>query len=278
MKFDRRLINGLAWAGLGLVIAVPVADVATSALAGKMTAPVLSVMPITSVAPATVAAQAVETPAVDVAVAAPAVTPRPADAPVGEPAVAAVKPVTGVEKFTSAGKQLPSYISDAGAAVVETPTVAAVGKPPAVTPTMTGVETAAAKPKAPEAEAPEVALATPALPTFEADPPVPMPASARPLPSPVPAVVAVSPQPPVLIIDEPTVKPKKRVTRVQAGSNLDEMVGPDELAQWESGPLSEFLAKRRGSSATFYDEVADPPLFQDAPVEGFPDGGFHTFN
>ena len=270
MMFDRRIANGLAWGGLFLVIAVPLADFATSSLTGKVAVPVMSVSPKGLVA---VTADAIDEPRVMPAAQEVAVTP--------------VTPQSPLDRFTQSGKKLPSYISDEAAPV-------ALTEPVDVAPEETATTAPAMRPKAKVViKSPTTEVAAIRTPTPEPEPevlfgapPVPMPVSARPLPPPVTELATVevterlttpdAAEP--LILPEPKKKPRKpKKTVAQAESrNFDEMVGPEELAEWESGTLSDFLAERRGSQVTFEEGFDDPSLFSDDQVEN--SGEFFVFD
>jgi len=234
MPIDRRITNGLAWAGAALVVAIPVADFATSQFGTQAPQQVAVVEPAVAVKP----------PAEDEAIVAVLPTPssqRPAPVAVAEtpakpepvaPAAPEARPdpVTTasagntasngsvVDDFISSGRPLPSYITGsetaapAPSASVGTPTVA---KPQPTTP----------------------AVVTPApAPVTEQVAAVP-PSRVVGFPTPVaqrPSALAVRPQtvaqPPLVIESTPPV------------------ITADDLDDWESGPLSEFLARRQAGA------------------------------
>jgi hypothetical protein len=256
MKMDRRLTNGLAWAGALLVIGIPAADYITGALAGAGTPNI-----------AVVDAEPVSTPT-------PAsTTPAPVAATEAPKPAAATKPQavasTGgaVDGFLQSGKPLPSYITGGDA-----PATAAPAKP-------------ATTPAAPVVKPPVQAVTTPAPVTTTPAPvgqvaalppakvaPTPMPLSMRPQPVTVPLA---SNQP--LIIDQPTVAP---IVPVQQQPN--DLVTSEDLDDWESGPLNEFLARRGQQSSATYRVQQNQPVPQDngfwldegprnnRPVQGYP--------
>ena len=247
MQFDRRITNGLAWAGLFIVVAVPVADAVSGQLMGE---------------PASVAVASIDaTPALVAPIPAP-LSQRP-HAPVARPVVetaavaparpvapAAVKPAAAanpaVDSFLSSGKPLPSYITaEPGAkpqqAAAAPAAIPAQTKPAATAPVQTAAipSTPAAAPVAtPVAVDPiEVATLTPAKIA-----PMPMPLSMRPKP------VSRS------LANEDIVLPPE----VVAGNDARPVV-VDDLQDWESGPLSEFLAQRQRSSAVVTQDDGDRP-------------------
>lgn len=217
MQIDRRFTNGLAWAGVLLVVGVPAADLVMGQFSG---------------APERVAVVAPQVPLPaplnqrpDAAVAANAAA-KPDLAPVAAPAQTA----DAVGTYLQSGRQLPSYITDAGAPAA--PAQVAATAPPARTPVVTTpAQTEPAKPD-------PVTVA--AIPPRKVAP-VPMPLSMRPQPVSVALV-----QDPVVI--PPGVGP---APVVQQPVN----VTAADLEDWETGPLSEFLARRQGQAGNAY---ADP--------------------
>jgi hypothetical protein len=229
---NRRITSGLAWAGLLIVLAVPTADFISQQFAPR---DALSVTPGK----------------------APAAAPKKA-APVAE-----VVPETKKKK-------LPSYISDAKDG--ETLEDVAVAKPaakPEVAP-FAVKPVAVAKPAPVVTSGPKVVIAAPSKPvlnvpaptevastTTEINPPIPMPATMRPR-------VAVT---------QPVAEPEDiiatgSITPVNESGYApdDEIVTDEDLADWESGPLSEFLAKRRGASGdTASDYDPDGYFLSDGP-------------
>lgn len=230
MKLDRRFTNGLAWAGVLLVIGVPTADLLSAQFSGEASRP----------AAGQVAANTQSAPV-------PAPLSQRPDAPAAKPeaqvaATTPAKPATtqsasAVDSFLQSGKPLPSYITGAGAVPakpaqvattpVATPPAApanvAVTTPPVRTPIVT---TPAAVDPVQVASIPKVA-------------PVPMPLSMRPASRQIPVTVAA---PTNDVYVPPIVAPQPPA-----------MVTSADLDDWETGPLSEFLAKKngqRGSSAT----------------------------
>jgi hypothetical protein len=264
MKIDRRITNGLAWAGLFVVVAVPVADAVSRQLMGDepqfAVATVAELPRETAPVPAPLS-QRPHAPAIETAAIAPV---QPAVvkpvAPAAAKPVAAANPV--VDSFLSSGKKLPSYITGADAEPAQAVVAPAPVKPvaPAMTkPVVAPVETAVVAPAqpvvapaAPVAIDPvEVASLTPANVA-----PMPMPLSMRPAPMTRPLATAPG-------NDEIVLPPE-----VLANNNARPAV-VDDLRDWESGPLSEFLARRQAqqqSSAT----VTSDGSFQDGYYD---DGG-----
>jgi len=240
MQIDRRIINGLAWAGAALVVLVPAADYVSRAL--KAPAPQLAVVQEEEPAPALVAPPATTPAKPEVAVSAPAPAPAPVESrPAAEPAVAAAAPTervaggSAVDTYLQSGRKLPSYISDSAATSAATPAVAPSA--PTVTP-----PPVAATPAAP-AETPRVETA--ALPQKIA--PVPMPLSMRPRSVERPVVVATPPAVEAPLIIETPQQP---------------VVTADDLRDWESGPLADFLAQRgQGPREVVVPEDYDPDGF-----------------
>lgn len=235
MPIDRRITNGLAWAGALAVVAIPVADAALRQFEPR-SAPQVAVIeeqaetpslptPV-SQRPAPVVAS-VENPVVSQS---PAPQVKPPAKPVVAPdpvttASAAAPSGDAVDDFLQSGRALPSYISDGGAAApAQTASVAPVSTAkPGPAPTTTS-------PTIP-VPAPEQVAAVPRtrIVTF------PTPVTERPASVPRSQVAA---QPP-LVIDTQTPVPVDTGTPVITASDLDD---------WESGPLSEFLARRQGTS------------------------------
>lgn len=243
---DRRLTNGLAWAGALLVIGIPAADYLTRALDTGATPSVAVVEPQTPATPSPVVQPVA--PTVETA-AAPVVTvPKPA-----APAPVAQRSGSAVDDFVQSGRALPSYITGAekpaavaatpARPVIETPAATASVRPTIVTPDVA----------IPVAPGEQIA----ALPARIA--PVPMPLSMRPAPVTVP--LAPSGAAP-LIIDQanaPIVNPG--VVPPQAVQPGD-YVSAEDLADWESGPLSDFLARRQQQSSATYVVRPNEPVYE----------------
>ncbi len=236
MQIDRRITNGLAWAGALLVVAIPVADYVSGQFGtpdqqvAVVDAQVIAPQPApASQRPQQVAARpAITTPAAP-ATTAPAAVPEPDRVVTASTNAPAAKPNGDVvDSFIQSGRALPSYISDAPAAPT-TPARQPIAVPSvaATPPTQPATQPAAVPATV------EVAAVTPAKTA-----PIPMPASMRPA---TPA--------PVLVVDEP-------VRTVTPG-----MVSASDLEDWESGPLSEFLARRQQQNRDVVVDDYDPDGF-----------------
>lgn len=243
MKMDRRLTNGLAWAGALLVIGIPAADYITGTFAssGTPSVAVVDASPVAAEATAVVPPAAPKPVVTDV----PKTAPTPAAKP--QAVASASDPVSA---FQQSGKPLPSYITGGGSASTVAPAK------PVTQPTVQQPTQAVTTP-APTTATPAPAEQVAALPAKAA--PTPMPLSMRPQPVTVPLA---SNQPP-LIIDQPTAAP---VAPVQ--QQPDNLVTAQDLEDWESGPLNEFLARRgQQSSATYR-------VQQNAPAPAYDGNGF----
>ena len=205
MQIDRRILNGLAWAGVALVVGVPLADYVSGKFGDE--APQVAVIEPAAPAPVTPPPAATET-----AVVAPA---KPAADPVSKPQA---QTADVVDKFVQGGRPLPSYISggDAPAAPAQT----------ATTPTRPVITTT----PAPVVIDPVQVAAIPKVA------PIPMPLSMRPMP------VAVVPPSAVVV-------PQQQAVVVPGGN-----VTAEDLEDWESGPLSEFLAARERQTSSDYQQ------------------------
>jgi hypothetical protein len=236
MNIDRRITNGLAWAGVLLVVGIPAADLLSARLMDRPAVPEQVQAVVVAPMPAPLSqrpAVPVAKPAAQVA----AVTPT-------KPAVSLTKPVAApaaqtadaVDAFLQSGRPLPSYITDADAPAAPRQVAAT---PPARPPIAT----------------------TPATPTAVVDPievaaippqkvaPIPMPLSMRPQPVAVALVRDPVVIPPGLAPAEPAVivRPPANVTAA-------------DLQDWETGPLADFLAQRQASN-TYVDPTVDADGF-----------------
>ena len=260
MKIDRRVTNGLAWAGVLLVVGVPTADLLSAQFMGDPArASAVQVAPaqvaaVERIAPipaplsqrpaAPVARPEIEVAAVTPAkpVVAPVVNAAPAK-PVEQVAVVTpAQPVTAapatppaadtadaVNAWLNSGKPLPSYITDESqpAQAVATPARTPIVTTPAAQPAIDPVQVASI---------PQPKTA-----------PMPMPLSMRPHPVIATPVAAVGPAGDLIVA------PTRPGPRPPANINAD------ELEDWESGPLSEFLEQRQAQagqdqSDPYYDE------------------------
>ncbi|QQR34508.1 hypothetical protein JI749_08860 [Devosia oryziradicis] len=252
MNIDRRITNGLAWAGVLLVVGVPTADLLSAQFMGKPAAPAPEQIAIVRpVAP--VPAPLSQRPAAPVAEQVAAVAPAKPVAEPAKPAVASTKPVVApatqtadaVDAFLQSGRQLPSYIT--GADVPASP--AAPTTVAATTPTRPVISTTPAPVTQPPAVDPiEVASIAP-----QKVAPTPMPLSMRPKPVPVALV-----RDPVVI--PPALTPAPSTGAVRPPANVTSA----DLQDWETGPLSDFLAQRQAGQAVdadgfFLDEAPQRP-------------------
>ena len=242
---DRRLTNGLAWAGALLVIGIPAADYITGTFASSSTpsVAVVDAAPVAAEAAAVVPLAAPKPSAADV----PNTAPTPAAKP--QAVASASDPVSA---FQQAGKPLPSYITGGDTPAATTAPAQAVTRPAAQQPAQ------AVTTPSPVSATPAPVEQVAALPAKMA--PTPMPLSMRPQPVTVPLA---SNQPP-LIIDQPTAAAPVAPVQPQP----DDLVTAQDLEDWESGPLNEFLARRgQQSSATYR-------VQQNAPAPAYDSNGF----
>ncbi|WP_108396562.1 hypothetical protein [Devosia submarina] len=266
MQMNRRLTNGLAWAGAFLVVGVPAADLLSAQLLGDRTAPPAAQVAV--IEPQTVApvpAPQNQRPAakpVEVA----AVEPKaPAAAAPAEPAASE----DVVDKFVQSGKPLPSYITGAPAQAAAPKPAPAAAPKPAQTAAVQPAPVSAPKPEQPAPVSPPQNAAAPAAPAPigpqpapaapPADPvqtasipaktaPVPMPLSMRPKPVAVAAANPVVNQP-AFVVNEPVFVPPT-VERVPSRE-----ITAEDLEDWETGPLADFLARREAP------RQAEAPVF-----------------
>ena len=221
MSIDRRITNGLAWAGVFIVVGIPAADLLSAQFAGDPAPAQVAVIEPVAPVPAPLnqrPATPVAKPAIEVAM-----SPKPAmpAAPVAEPAaVSATQTADVVEAYLQSGRALPSYINGG-----ETPAPAEVA---ATAPERTPIVSTAD----PAVDPVEVAAIAP-----QKVAPVPMPLSMRPAPVVVPAAVVIPPG---------VGLPPANVTAA-------------DLQDWETGPLSEFLAEREQRAGHAYAEPAYDP-------------------
>ncbi len=147
-----------------------------------------------------------------------------------------------VDKFLQSGKKLPAYISDGDA--VQPAAAAAPAKAPAI--------------KAPAIAGPTTVAGAPA----EA-PPVPLPRSARPQGTQVAALPAAEEKP--LVIDENQLqRDQAAVDRFPLSDSRGDVVTSDQLEEWDTGSLAEYL-ERKGlmteTSRRNLDRSRDPDGF-----------------
>jgi hypothetical protein len=206
MKLDGKMKGGLAWAGLVVILAVPAADMLVGKSGANTAATATAVTASVPSAKPTLKLPVAKTPAVT------------STDPIQ---TASVQDGAVVDKFVKSGKKLPSYISDGDAVATETkqpvPTLKPVTTTPAISPT-------------------EVATAP------VGDPPIPLPRSARPKATQV-ASLPTEEQP--LIVDETKVKQQERAAVVPFPmSDEDNVVTGDQLEEWDSGSLADYLERK----------------------------------
>ena len=242
MKLDRRITNGLAWAGVILVVGVPTADLLSAQFSGDATPARAQVAVVEPVAPMPAPlsqrpAAPVAKPVTEVAVATPA---KPV-APAVTPPASAPQTAGVVNNFLQSGKALPSYITGASSTSVPAQVAAT---PPVRTPIVT-----TPAPVAPGVDPIQVAAIPP-----QKVAPMPMPLSMRPAPIRVPVATAM-PSVPGDIVIPPGLVPVQPLDTVTAA----------DLDDWETGPLSEYLAKKqgRGSSANVTSDYDPDGFFLD---------------
>ena len=246
MQINRRVTNGLAWAGLFLVVGIPAADLLSAQFMGEQESITVASVPSDRIAP--MPAPLSQRPAAPTQTAAVAPA-KPAVAPAaGKPAAA--DPV--VDGFLASGRKLPSYITGADTAAPAPPVATAATAPTQVAAAPKPVVPVTAAPIAstPAVVPPNQAATTPASATPGIDPiqvaslgsqkiaPVPMPLSMRPANQVVAAKPsnAINPSNPLGVA--PVVVPSQSAQAYPP-------VGMDDLEDWESGPLSDFLAERQ---------------------------------
>lgn len=241
MNIDRRITNGLAWAGVLLVVGVPTADLLSAQFLGNPAAPapaqVAMVRPVAPI-PAPLSqrpAAPVAKPVEQVAVVTPA---KPAVAPVKPVVASAAQTADAVDAFLQSGRPLPGYITEA-----ESP--AAASQVATTTPARPIITTT---PAAPPAAVDPIEVAS--IPHKVA--PTPMPLSMRPQP----VAVALVRDP---VVIPPGLTPAQPAGVVRPPAN----VTAADLQDWETGPLADFLADRQGSSVDadgfFLDEGPSRP-------------------
>ena len=242
MQIDRRITNGLAWAGAFLVVGVPAADLLSAQFLGDR--------------PAQIAV-------IDERPTAPTPAPRaqrPQAKPVEVAAVAPAKSTDVVENFVQSGKKLPSYISDAPAenpvAPAAKPTETATVKPEAIAPAKPTQTAAAPAPT-------RIPILTDPVETASISPkiaPVPMPLSMRPQPVVVATAKPVAPSV-VFPANEPVFVPPS----VQPAPQAE--ITAEDLEDWETGPLADFLARRQAPQqariAPRYNDDEEPFFYSD---------------
>lgn len=242
MQLDRRKItNGLAWAGAALIVAIPAADLIARQFSSEPVQQVAIVEQETQSPAAELPTASTERPATTPA--APAAnttsTPKPAVTP-----AASASSGDAVDDFLQSGRELPSYISGGGSTPASAPAPAPI---PAPSPPSVSQPTQTASLPAQQTQPIQPAATQPARPQITPPRAVigfPTPVSERPriatAPAPVNPAPVVQPASPPLIIE-----------------NSGPVVTAQDLEDWETGPLSDFLANRGGQGQ------AQPPANYD---------------
>lgn len=223
MALNSKLIGGLAWTGLVLVLAVPSADLVSSQLTPK------SSLAMT------------------------ADTDQVQTGSISDP----------VDAYVRTGKPMPSYISDAPAAVSEIPAVPAAPKPTVKIVPPTG--TAGQQP---------VTVTVPTTPTMPASIPVETEVAAVQPIAPVPYPASMRPKAPIVtdpivtssVGNEETVAATTPPTGRPKAPIEQRYVTEEELAEWDSGSLAEYLESRG---------LIEEAAYNDGSTAGYdPDGFF----
>ncbi len=239
MKLDAKLKGGLAWAGLFVILAVPAADMMFSKSGASND---------TAAATAATAVSTTSKPALTLPVAKPAVDTDPVQtASVGNPGA--------VDKYLESGRKLPSYISDGDSASMPTAPAPVTLKP--VAPVTTPV--AATAPSTVTSAPTEVATAAPE----QATPPMPLPRSARPQTT---AVASLPAREQPLIVDETRLNNQAAVDRFPL-SDEGGIVRGDQLEEWDSGSLADYLERRGLLSGSSAPTVQEDEFYRDVPSQ-----------
>jgi len=233
MQIDRRITNGLAWAGAFLVVGVPTADLLSAQFLGDRTAPTAQIAVVEERPSAPTPAPQAQRP-----------EPKPVEVAAVAPAKPAAQNTDVVENFVQSGRKLPSYISDAPAekpvAPAAKPAEAATVKPEVTAPAKP-TQTAAAPAPTRTPIITDPAPATDPVETASISPkvaPMPMPLSMRP--QPVAVATANTAAPSVLFpANEPVFVPPS----VQPAPQAE--ITAEDLEDWETGPLADFLERRQ---------------------------------
>jgi hypothetical protein len=225
MKLDGKVKGGLAWAGLVVILAVPAANM----VVGNPTSGAANSAVTTADAGAT-------KPLLKVPAAA-----KPAATDPIETASVTTDPV---DKLLSKGKKLPSYISDGDGA---TPSASTTDKPTAP------VKLKPISPTTPIKAPTEVATVAPTE-----TPPVPLPRDARPKATAVASLPAAEKP---LILDENKVKQQENAAVEPFPLSDDEVVTGDQLEEWDSGSLADYLERKGLLSQTSAEDSYDPDGF-----------------
>ncbi len=221
MQLDRRTItNGLAWAGAALIIAIPAADLIARQFSSE---PQVAVVEDATTRPAPdLPTASAERPAP--ATSNSAATPAPQSVATS-PAQANATSGDAVDTYLQSGRELPSYISG-GSGGASAPA-------PVQTAAVPAQQTQSVQPPATQNQQPARPVITPpravsGFPTPVSERPRVVAAQTPVIQPAVPAPVA-QPAVPPLIINTPA-----------------PVVTAQDLEDWETGPLSDFLANRNG--------------------------------
>ncbi len=225
MKLDGKVKGGLAWAGLVVILAVPAANM----VVGNPTSG-------TANSAVTTADAGAPKPLLKV----PAAAKPAATDPIQTASATTADPI---EKLLSKGKKLPSYISDGDSAAA----APAGGKPVAP------VTLKPVSPTTPIKSPTEVATVAPTE-----TPPVPLPRDARPKAT---AVASLPTAEKPLIVDENKVKQQENAAVEPFPLSDDEVVTGDQLEEWDSGSLADYLERKGLLSQTSADDSYDPDGF-----------------
>jgi len=256
MQISRRVTNGLAWAGLILVVGIPSADIISAQVMGEGPTERAAVVGKPLVL------DTAEKPRLNEVVTEKAAAAAPVPQTASEPVQVAEAGADPVEQYIQSGRKLPSYILDDGASATAAAQPAQAVEGDLVPATQAPAVGTAAAPDGGAVASP----ATDRVETAAIDPtqkvaPVPMPLSMRPAP------MQAATTSPTLIIPEdertanlPAIMPDNDFPVVPPADvePAGDIVTADDLEGWESGPLSEFLARRNGGS---YEPDYDPDGF-----------------
>jgi len=226
MKLDGKVKGGLAWAGLVVILAVPAANMVVGNQNGGAANSAVTTADASTTKPLLKVPAAAKPAATDPIQTASAAT-------TNDP----------VDKLLSKGKKLPSYISDGDGA---TPAKPVASKPSAPV---------TLKPISPTTpiKAPDVASVAPAE-----TPPVPLPRDARPKATAVASLPAAEKP---LIVDENKVRQQDKAAVEPFPLSDDEVVTGDQLEEWDSGSLADYLERKGLLSQTSAEDGYDPDGF-----------------
>jgi hypothetical protein len=229
MKLDGKVKGGLAWAGLVVILAVPAANM----VVGNPTSGAANSAVTTADAGAT--KPLLKVPA--------AAKPAATDPIQTASATTSDDPV---DKLLSKGKKLPSYISDGDGATPSKPSAATTEKPAAP------VKLKPISPTTP-IKSPDVASVAPTE-----TPPVPLPRNARPKATAVASLPAAEKP---LIVDENKVRQQENAGVEPFPLSDNEVVTGDQLEEWDSGSLADYLERKGLLSQTSAEDSYDADGF-----------------